>query len=80
MDTLEQGDMLPSEEDARFRARRRLLKMGVYLTPSLLSLTTFLERSTADDDDDDNDEERPRAKVTVRTQAQAQARARVRAR
>lgn len=30
------------------RARRRLLKLGIYLTPTLLSLTGFLHRGDAE--------------------------------
>ena len=35
------------QEEARFRARRRLLKLGLYLTPTLLSFTSFLDQSGA---------------------------------
>ncbi len=29
------------------RARRRLIKLGIYLTPTIISMTTFLRRSDA---------------------------------
>lgn len=35
------------QAEARFRARRRLLKLGVYMAPTLLSLTALLGQSEA---------------------------------
>jgi hypothetical protein len=45
------------------RVRRRLLKLGVYLTPAILNVTSFLTESDADSD---RPRQRPRVRVTAR--------------
>lgn len=69
MDASEHKDMSPLEKDARFRARRRLLQLGVYLTPTLLSLTVFLGQGNGDGSGANTSygRRRPRTRVTVRT-------------
>ena len=49
------------------RARRRLIKLGIYLTPTIISMTTFLRRSDAKPDT-------PQVQPGVAPSAQADAR------
>jgi len=68
----------PEREDnpgreTRERARRRLLKLGIYLTPAILNVTSVLAESDADRD-------RPRQRPRVRVTAPVRVRVRVRVR
>ena len=39
--------MKETNDEPRDRARRRLIKLGIYLTPTIISMTTFLRRADA---------------------------------
>lgn len=52
---IEDRDEIQAKNDApQDRARRRLIKLGIYLTPAVVSMTTFLRRADARPSDTPN--------------------------